>query len=83
MKTGLVTPFVLAAAPLYRQQAVPDIPFESVPDFLKLPAGMSVGEVPGIAVDASGNIYVFTRSNTADGPAYGPAAAQRCPRRFA
>jgi NHL repeat len=76
MKTWLVTLFVLVAAPLYGQQAAPEIPFESVPNFFKLPAGMNFGEVPGIAVDASGNIYVFTRSNTAGGPAYGPAAAQ-------
>ena len=37
---------------------------------------MNFGEVPGVAVDSKGNIYVFTRSNTATGPAYAPAAAQ-------
>jgi streptogramin lyase len=58
------------------QQNVPQIPFESVPDFLKLPTGMNFGEVPGVAVDSKGHIYVFTRSNSATGPAYGAAAAQ-------
>jgi DNA-binding beta-propeller fold protein YncE len=58
------------------QQSVPQIPFDSVPDFFKLPAGMNFGEVPGVAVDSKGHIYVFTRSNSANGPAYGPAAAQ-------
>src|SRR5499427_2005336 len=67
---------LLMAAPLAAQQNVPDLPFDSVADFFKLPAGMNFGEVPGVAVDSRGNIYVFTRSNTATGPAYAPAAAQ-------
>ena len=67
---------LLVAVPLAAQQNVPDLPFDSVPDFFKLPAGMNFGEVPGVAVDSKGNIYVFTRSNTAGGPAYAPAAAQ-------
>ena len=58
------------------QPSAPDIPFESVPDFLKLPEGMNFGEVPGVAVNSKGHIFVFTRSNSAQGPAYAPAAAQ-------
>ncbi|MBW8862457.1 MAG: 6-bladed beta-propeller [Acidobacteria bacterium] len=54
----------------------PEIPFESIPDFLKLPEGMNFGEVPGVAVNSKGHIFVFTRSNSAYGPAYGPTAAQ-------
>jgi hypothetical protein len=65
-----------AAALVTAQQNVPDLAFDSVADFFKLPAGMNFGEVPGVAVDSKGNVYVFTRSNTATGPAYGPAAAQ-------
>src|SRR5262245_22593575 len=57
-------------------QGVPEIPFDSVADFFKLPDGLNFGEVPGVAVNSHGHIYVFTRSNTAGGPAYGPAAAQ-------
>jgi DNA-binding beta-propeller fold protein YncE len=55
---------------------VPEIPFDSVPDFPKLPDGMNLGEVPGVAVNSAGHVFVFTRSNTATGPAYAPAAAQ-------
>jgi sugar lactone lactonase YvrE len=73
---AIVVLFACAAAPLAAQQNVPDLQFESVADFFKLPAGMNFGEVPGVAVDSKGNIYVFTRSNTATGPAYAPAAAQ-------
>jgi hypothetical protein len=59
-----------------KQTSAPEIPFDSIPDFLKLPEGMNFGEVPGVAVDSKGRIYVFTRSNSANGPAYGPTAAQ-------
>jgi len=58
------------------QTSAPDIQFESVPNFLKLPEGMNFGEVPGVAVDSKGRIYVFSRSGSASGPAYGPVAAQ-------
>jgi hypothetical protein len=54
----------------------PEIPFDSVPDFFKLPADMNFGEVPGVAVNSKGHIFVFTRSNSAYGPAYGATAAQ-------
>ena len=67
----------LAIAPIgVAQPNVPEIPFESVPDFLKLPPGMNFGEVPGVAVNSKGHVFVFTRSNSAGGPAYAPAAAQ-------
>jgi len=58
------------------QTTAPEIPFDSVADFFKLPEGMNFGEVPGVAVDSKGRIYVFTRSNSASGPAFGPTAAQ-------
>jgi streptogramin lyase len=76
MKHYLLTLFMLVAAPLAAQQNVPEIPFDSVPDFFKLPQGTNFGEVPGVAVDSRGHVYVFTRSNTATGPAFAPAAAQ-------
>ena len=66
----------LFASPLFAQQSVPEIQFDSVPDFFKLPPGINFGEVPGVAVNSKGHIFVFTRSNSANGPAYAPAAAQ-------
>ncbi len=63
-------------APAFAQQSVPEIAFDSVPDFLKLPPGMNFGEVPSVAVNSKGHIFVFTRSNSAHGPAYAPSAAQ-------
>jgi sugar lactone lactonase YvrE len=60
----------------HAQTTVPEIPFQSVADFLKLPEGMNFGEVPGVAVNSKGHVFVFTRSNTTQGPAYGPSASQ-------
>jgi hypothetical protein len=76
MKTSLFALLVVLATPSFAQQSAPAIPFESVPDFLKLPPGFNFGEVPGVAVNSRGHIFVFTRSNSANGPAYAPAAAQ-------
>src|SRR6187402_2765421 len=67
---------LLAAPASAQQQTAPDLQFDSVPEFLKLPAGMNFGEVPGVAVSSQGHIFVFTRSNSANGPAYAPTAAQ-------
>jgi DNA-binding beta-propeller fold protein YncE len=64
------------ASPVLAQQSVPAFQFDSVPDFFKLPPGMNFGEVPGVAVNSKGHVFVFTRSNSANGPAYAPAAAQ-------
>jgi hypothetical protein len=76
MKNAVIAACLLLAPVAYAQDSVPQIPFKDVPDFFKLPEGVNFGEVPGIAVDSKGNIYVFTRSNSANGPAYAPAAAQ-------
>jgi DNA-binding beta-propeller fold protein YncE len=62
--------------PLYTHaQAVPEIAFDSVPDFLKLPPDLYLGETAGVAVNSKGHIFVFSRGNST-GPAYGAAAAQ-------
>ena len=58
-----------------QQTPVPEIPYESVPNFLKLPADLYLGEVSGIAVNSKKHIFVFSRGGTT-GPAYGAAAAQ-------
>src|SRR6202165_5581766 len=67
---------LLSAEVAFAQQNVPEIPYDSVPDFLKLPPGMNFGEVSGVAVNSKGHVFVFTRSNSAHGPAYAPSAAQ-------
>jgi DNA-binding beta-propeller fold protein YncE len=76
VKRILFALIALAGATAFAQQPVPEIPFDSVPNFLKLPADMNFGEVSGIAVNSKGEIAVYTRSNSAGGPAYGATASQ-------
>lgn len=52
-----------------------EIPFESVPNFLKMPPGMYLGENAGVAVNSKGHIFVYTRSG-APGHIIAPQAAQ-------
>ena len=67
----------ISAVPVVRaQQAVPEIPFDSVPNFLKLPADVNFGEDAGVAVNSKGHVFVYTRSNSATGAAYRGAASQ-------
>jgi hypothetical protein len=54
---------------------VPEIAYHSVPDAIKMPDGMYLGEGSGVALNSKGHIFVFTRANTT-GPAYAAAAAQ-------
>ena len=59
------------AVPLSAQQVppratafatAPDIPYESVPTFLKMPPNIYLGEGIGVARNSKGRIFIFTRS---------------------
>lgn len=65
------------AAAVFGQTAapVPEIPYEPVPNFIRLPPDVYLGEMAGIAVDSRKHIFVFSRGNTT-GPGYRAAAAQ-------
>ena len=76
MKRIVIALIALLGAAAYAQPPVPEIPFDSVPNFLKLPPDMNLGEVSGVAVNSKGDVAVFTRSNSAGGPAYGATASQ-------
>src|SRR5204862_4121953 len=39
-----------------------EIPYESVPDFLKLPPNLYLGEGIGVATNSKGHVFVYTRS---------------------
>src|SRR5215510_2277660 len=68
---------VVAFAPrrIVAQQMPPTLPFESVPNPLKLPPDMNFGEVAGVALNSKGHVFVFSRGNVS-GPSYMAAAAQ-------
>ena len=55
------------AAPLFSQskakaENVPEIPYDSVPNFLKLPPDLYFGEGIGVATNSKGHVFVYTRS---------------------
>src|SRR5438045_2801109 len=59
--------FILVAGSAFAQakataQNVPEIPFDSVPNFLKLPTGLYLGEAIGVATNSRGHVFVYTRS---------------------
>jgi len=56
---AILIPGAIAVA---QQPAVPEIPFESAPNPLKLPVDLYLGEAAGVAVNSRGHIFVFTRS---------------------
>ena len=45
-----------------KAQNVPEIPFNSVPNFLKLPPNLYLGEGIGVATNSKGHVFVYTRS---------------------
>jgi hypothetical protein len=65
---------VLGAGNVLAQQP-PEIRYTSVPDFLKMPADVYLGEVAGVAVNSKGHVFVFSRGNST-GPAYAASGAQ-------
>ncbi len=74
MKSSILALVFSLAAPLFAQQP-PELRYRSVPDVLKLPPDLYLGEAVGVAVNSKGHIFVFSRGSTT-GPAYAAAAAQ-------
>src|SRR5881275_838803 len=75
MKHSFVVFALLFVTTAFAQQQTPEIRFQSVPDFLKLPPDLYLGEATGVAVNSKGHVFVFSRGSTT-GPAYGAASAQ-------
>ena len=70
-----------ALAPLGAQQHdnsnAPEIPFTSVPDYLKYSPEMNLGEVLAVAENSKGHLLVLNHPGTAtSGPLYGNATTQ-------
>ena len=75
----------LASAPVLTQagliqvalaQDVPQISYDSVPDFLKLPNDVYLGEAAGVAVNSKGHVFVYSRGGSSVGPAFANTASQ-------
>ena len=54
----------VAAQTKAKAQNVPEIPYDSVPNFIKMPPGLYLGEAMGVATNSKGHFFVFTRSAT-------------------
>src|ERR1700694_4480790 len=67
--------FMFAPLALVAQQSAPQIPFDSVPNLLKLPKDLYLGEASGVAANSKGHIFVYSRGNST-GPAYAGTASQ-------
>jgi sugar lactone lactonase YvrE len=70
---------VLAQGPAQQApapQQVPQIAYESVRDFLKLPPDIHLGEAAGVAVNSKGHVFVFSRGGSSQGPSFANTAAQ-------
>src|ERR1043166_2298330 len=74
MKRWLVIGIALLSAPAFAQ-SVPVIRYDSVPNAIRLPANMYLGEATGVAVNSRKHVFILSRGNTT-GPAFGAAAAQ-------
>ena len=59
-QTQNLTPAALALRAKGRD--APEIPYESVPNLLKFPANLYLGEGIGVATNSKGHIFVYTRS---------------------
>jgi streptogramin lyase len=78
MRRYLAAILIVAAAPALAQAQLaltPTIPFESVPNPLKLPNDIHFGEVAGVAMNSKGHVFVFSRGNVT-GPSYMATASQ-------
>jgi DNA-binding beta-propeller fold protein YncE len=53
---------LLLAGSLWAQ--IPEIPYDSAPNFLKLPEHVYLGEAAGVATDSKGNVFVYTRTGS-------------------
>src|SRR5580704_6494438 len=54
----------LLVSPLGAQISVPEIPYDSAPNFLKLPEHTYLGEAAGVATNSKGHVFVYTRTGS-------------------
>lgn len=74
----LLVLLLVSPGPVVAQQDAPEIPFESVPNFLKYSPDMNLGEVLGVAVNSKGHIMVLDHPGhaSAGGPIWANATTR-------
>lgn len=60
----LVLIFLCCPGLLVAQTSSPEIPYDSVPNLLRLPKDTFLGEAAGVATNSKGHIFVYTRTGS-------------------
>ena len=58
---------LLCSSALAQSTSAPELAFDSVPNFLKLPPDMHLGEASGVATNSKGHILVYSRGGSSVG----------------
>ena len=64
LRVLLTATLFAAASPAFAQLSIPEIPYDSAPDLLKMPDDIYLGEAVGVATNSKGHIYVYTRTGS-------------------
>ena len=75
VKRFLLPILLFLSTTTFAQQTVPEIPFDSVPNFLKLPPDLHLGEASGVAVNSRDTFLCSTAATRRD-RRMAPTAAQ-------
>jgi sugar lactone lactonase YvrE len=59
---GLIEAPALFAQSKAKAENVPEIPYDTIQNFTKLPVGLYLGESIGVATNSRGHVFVYTRS---------------------
>ena len=60
----LITPLLFVVT--LSAQSIPEIPYDSAPNLLKMPPHIYLGEAAGVATNSKGNIFVYTRTGSSN-----------------
>ncbi len=60
----LTAVILVSTGSLFAQLSIPEIPYDSAPNLLKMPEHTYMGEAVGVATNSKGNIFVYTRTGT-------------------
>src|SRR5437867_2700497 len=64
IKLFFIVAALVCASPLVAQVSIPEIPYDSAANLLKLPDNIYLGEAVGVATNSKGHIFVYTRTGS-------------------
>src|SRR5436309_13295043 len=63
-KLFLIVGALFCASPLFAQNSIPEIPYDSAANLLKLPDNIYLGEAVGVPTKSKVHIFVYTRTGS-------------------